>query len=87
MREQVPQDEHGRGELYRATNETIRAAALVFKPAEEDGAMPLTDWRVRCISLASPGYLALEVEHSPWFEAPDGHSMETAPPRAPATPR
>ncbi|HYO71272.1 MAG TPA: hypothetical protein VEU33_34855 [Archangium sp.] len=75
LHEQVPQDEHGRGELYRATHETSGATALVFRPAENDTA-PLTDWRVRCISSASPGYLALEVEHAPGSVEPDGQSVE-----------
>ncbi|MFY0572857.1 hypothetical protein ACN28E_54755 [Archangium lansingense] len=77
LHEQVPQDELRWGELFRATHETSGATALVFKPAAEDGAVPLTDWRVRCISSASPGYVALEVEHSPWSVAPDRHSVET----------
>ncbi|MCY1083365.1 hypothetical protein [Archangium lansingense] len=77
LHEQVPQDELRRGELFRATHETSGATALVFKPAAEDGAVPLTDWRVRCISSKSPGYVALEVEHSPWSVAPDRHSVET----------
>src|SRR4051794_18504768 len=57
LREQVPQDERGRGELYRATHETSGTTALVFKPAAEKGSEPLTDWQVRCISSASPGYI------------------------------
>ncbi|HYO58911.1 hypothetical protein [Archangium sp.] len=76
IHEQVPQDEHSRGELYRATHETSGATALVLKLATEDGAVPLTDWQVRCISSGSPSYLALEVEHSPWAGAPDRHSVE-----------
>ena len=76
LHEQVPQDELSRGELYRATHETSGATALVFKPAEEDGAVPLRDWRVRCVSSASPGYVALEAEDSRWAVAPDKHSVE-----------
>ncbi|HEX5746052.1 MAG TPA: hypothetical protein VFZ09_07400 [Archangium sp.] len=75
LHEQVPQDEHSRGELYRATHETSGASALVLRPAE-DGSAPLTDWRVRCISSASPSYLALEMEPAPGSAAPDRHSVE-----------
>ena len=60
LHEQVPQDEHSRGELYRATHETSGVTALVLKPPEEDGAVPTRDWRVRCVSSDSPGYVALE---------------------------
>jgi hypothetical protein len=76
LHEQVPQDEFIRGELYRATHETSGVTALVLKPAEEDGAVPLRDWRVRCVSSASPAYVALEVEDSRWGVAPDRHSVE-----------
>lgn len=79
LQEQVPQDEYSRGELYRARHETSGATALVFKPAVEDekGAVRLTDWRVRLISSASPGYVALEVEHTPRSVAPDRQSVES----------
>jgi hypothetical protein len=76
LHEQVAQDEHSRGELYRATHETSGATALVLIPSTEDGAAPQTDWRVRCISSASPGYVALEVEDSRWAVAPDKYSAE-----------
>jgi hypothetical protein len=78
LQEQVPQDEHSRGELYRATHETSGATALVLKPSAGDEAHPepLTDWRVRYISSASPNYVAMEVEHSPWSVAQDKHSVE-----------
>jgi hypothetical protein len=78
LQEQVPQSEYSRGELYRATHETSGATALVLKPSAEDkdGAAPLADWRVRIISSDAPGYLALEVEHSPKSVAPDSHSVE-----------
>ncbi|MFY0569775.1 hypothetical protein ACN28E_38930 [Archangium lansingense] len=75
LHEQVPQDELRHGELYRATHETSGITALVFKPAEGDG-VPPGDWRVRCVSSASPGYVALEVEDSRWAVAPDKHSVE-----------
>ncbi|QRN95538.1 hypothetical protein JRI60_41835 [Archangium violaceum] len=76
LREQMPQDEHGRGALYRATNEKNGATALVLNPATVEGKVPLKDWRVRYISSASPNYLALEVEDSRWSVASDGHSVE-----------
>ena len=76
LREQVAQDEHSRGELYRATHETSGATALVLRPSPEEGAEPLPDWRVRCISSGSPGYVALEVEESAWAVAPDKYSAE-----------
>ena len=38
LREQVAQDEHSRGELYRATHETSGATALVVRPSPEEGA-------------------------------------------------
>ncbi|HYO51848.1 hypothetical protein [Archangium sp.] len=78
LHEQVQHSAHSRGGLYRATHETSGAAALVLKPtsADEDGSLPLSDWRVRCISSGAPSYLALEVEHSPWTFAPGKHSSE-----------
>ncbi|WP_375766841.1 hypothetical protein NR798_34865 [Archangium gephyra] len=76
LHEQVPQDELRQGELYRATHETSGTAALVFKPAEGDGAPPPGDWRVRCVSSADPGYVALEAEDSRWAVSPDKHSVE-----------
>ncbi|HZI05437.1 MAG TPA: hypothetical protein VEZ71_15505 [Archangium sp.] len=77
LHEQVPQDEHSPGELYRATHETSGAVALVLRPPAEDNARPLKSWRVRCVSSDSPSYLALEVEPSPGAGAPDRHSVET----------
>ncbi len=76
LQEQVPQTGFSQGELYRARHETSGATALVLRPATDDGEPPLPDWRVRCVSSASPGYLALEVEESPWSVAPDKHSVE-----------
>jgi hypothetical protein len=76
LHEQVAQEEHSRGELYRATHETSGAKALVLVPSTDDGAAPLTDWRVRCTASASPGYVALEVEDSRWAAAPDRYSTE-----------
>ena len=79
LQEQVPQEEYSRGELYRATHETSGATALVFKPAAEDekSLVRLTDWRVRFISSASPGYVAMQVEEPPRSVAPDSHSVES----------
>ncbi|WP_257451661.1 hypothetical protein [Archangium lipolyticum] len=76
IHEQVPQSAHEQGELYRATHETSGATALVFKPADEEGAVPLKDWRVHFISSASSGCVAMEVVHTPWSVAPDKHSVE-----------
>lgn len=77
LHEQVPQFVRGGGALYRATHETSGAAALVLKPSEGAAReVPLTDWRVHFISSASPSYIALEVERSPWTFAPDKHSVE-----------
>ena len=78
LREQVPQDEYTRGELYRATHESSGATALVLKPAEDEkGSVPLTDWRVRLSSSTSPSYVALEVEHTPRAVAQDRQSVES----------
>jgi hypothetical protein len=76
LREQVPQDEHSRGELYRAMHERSGVTALVLKPTTVKGEVPLKDWRVHCVSSASDSYLALEVEDSRWSVAPDRHSVE-----------
>jgi hypothetical protein len=76
LHEQVAQDAHDQGELYRATHETSGAKALVLVPSTGDEARPLKDWRVRCTSSASPGYVALEVEDSRWAPAPDRYSAE-----------
>jgi hypothetical protein len=66
LQEQVVETAPGQAELYRATHEVSGARALVLKPGSDDASLPRTDWRVRCVSSASPSYLALEVEHSPW---------------------
>lgn len=76
LHEQLPQDAHHQGELYRATHEKTGATALVLKPAAEEGEVPLKDWWVQLISSASHGYIALEVVHSPWSVAPDKHSVD-----------
>ncbi len=77
LQEQVPQDDCGQGELYRATHETSGAPALVFKPAarDEERAEPLIDLRVRIISTS--GYDAMEVEQTPRSVAPDRQSVES----------
>jgi hypothetical protein len=79
LQEQVPQDKYSQGELYRATHETSGATALVLKPTTEDkkGPARLTDWRVRIISSASPGYIALEVEQPPRPVASNSLSVES----------
>ncbi len=76
LHEQLPQDAHHQGELYRATHKTTGATALVFKPAAGEGEEPLKDWRVQLISSVSSGCIALEVVHSPWSVAPDKHSVD-----------
>jgi hypothetical protein len=76
LEEQVPQSNLSQGAFYRATHETSGATALVFKPPDEEGAARPRNWRVRLISSASPGYMALEVEESPWSVAPGKHSVE-----------
>lgn len=77
LQEQVAQEEYSRGELYRATHETSGVTALVLKPTEDEkGSVRLTDWRVRIISSASPGYVAMQVEEAPRSVAPDRHSVE-----------
>ena len=77
LQEQVPQDEYGRGELYRATHETSGATVLVLKPAEDEkGSVRLTDWRVCLISSSSLGYVAMQVEEPPRSVAPDRESVE-----------
>ncbi|HEX8824324.1 MAG TPA: hypothetical protein VF794_30665 [Archangium sp.] len=78
LQEQVPQEDHSRVEVYRATHETTGAPTLLLKPAAEDeeGTEPLPDCRVRFISSTSPSYVAVEVEHTPWCVAPDKHSVE-----------
>ncbi len=79
FQEEVEQDDTSRWECYRATHETSGATALVLKPAAEDekSSVGLNDWQVRVISSASPSYVALEVEHTPWSLAPDTHSVES----------
>ncbi|HEX5752232.1 MAG TPA: hypothetical protein VFZ09_38825 [Archangium sp.] len=76
LHEQMAQDEHSRGELYRAMHETSGATALVLRSSPEEGAEPLPDWRGRCISSGSPGYVALEVEDFALAVAPDKYSAE-----------
>ncbi|QRK12090.1 hypothetical protein JQX13_19805 [Archangium violaceum] len=78
LHEQMQQAARERGELYRATNETSGATALVLKPTaeDEDGETRRKDWQVRCVSSSSPDYLALEVERTPWSVSPDRHSAE-----------
>ncbi|HYO57916.1 hypothetical protein [Archangium sp.] len=78
LQEQVPQSARSQGELYRATHETSGATALVLKLPAEQGAAALKDWRVSLISSsASSGYVAMQVEHTPWSRSPDRHSVES----------
>jgi hypothetical protein len=76
LQEHVPQSNTSQGTFYRATHETSGATALVFKPTDEEGAARPRNWRVRLISSDSPGYMALEVEESPWSVASDKHPVE-----------
>jgi hypothetical protein len=78
LQEQVPQSARGQGELYRATHETSGETALVLKLTAEEGAAPLKDWRVSLVSSsASSGYVAMQVEQTPWSRAPDRQSVES----------
>jgi hypothetical protein len=75
LHEEVTQSTREHGALYHATHETSGAAALVLEPAE-DGSPPPGDWQVRCISSSAPGYVAVEVERSPWTVPDDEHTAE-----------
>jgi hypothetical protein len=78
LQEQVPQAARGQEELYLATHETSGATALVLKLTAEQDAAALKDWRVSLISSsASPGYIAMQVEQTPWSRAPDRQSVES----------
>ena len=78
LREQVQQSTRGQGELYRATHETSGATALVLKLPAEQGQAPLKELRVSLISSsASSGYIAMQVEQTPWSRAPDRQSVES----------
>jgi len=78
LQEQVPQAARGQEELYLATHETSGATALVLKLNAEQDAAALKDWRVSLISSsASPGYVAMQVEQTPWSRAPDRQSVES----------
>jgi len=78
LQEQVPRAARGQEELYRATHETSGATALVLKLPAEEGAAPPKDWRVSLISSsASSGYVAMQVEQTPWSRAPDRQSVES----------
>ncbi|WPB79254.1 hypothetical protein KYC5002_08860 [Archangium violaceum] len=76
--EQMPQEDHSRGELYRATHETSGEPTLVFRHAAENGkgSEQLTDWQVRLISSASDGYVAMTAEDPPRPVASDRQSVE-----------
>jgi hypothetical protein len=78
FQEQVPQAARGQEELYRATHETSGATALVLKLNAEQDSAALKDWRVSLISSsASTGYIAMQVEQTPWSRAPDRQSVES----------
>jgi len=76
--EQMPQSARSEGVLYRATHETSGATALVLKLPAAQGEAPLKEWRVSLVcSSASSGYVAMQVEQTPWSRAPDRQSMES----------
>jgi hypothetical protein len=75
LHEELAQSTREHGALYRATNETSGAAALVLEPAR-NGSKPPGDWQVRCNSSSDPGYLSVEVVRSPWTVANDEHTAE-----------
>ena len=78
LQEQVPQAARGQEELYLATHETSGATALVLKLNAEQDAAALKDWRVSLSSSsASHGYVAMQVEQTPWSRAPDRQSVES----------
>ena len=78
LQEQVPQAARGQEELYLATHETSGATALVLKLNAEQDAAALKDWRVSLSSSsAPPGYVAMQVEQTPWSRAPDRQSVES----------
>ncbi|MCY1078145.1 hypothetical protein [Archangium lansingense] len=78
LQEQMPQTTHSQDELYRAMHETSGATALVLKLNAEQDASAMKDWRVSLISSsASPGYVAMQVEQTPWSRAPDRQSVES----------
>ncbi|MFY0524612.1 hypothetical protein ACN28I_16080 [Archangium gephyra] len=77
IQEQVQQSNDSQEGLYLATHETSGATALVRKHATEESAAPRKDWRVLLGSWASPGYSAMEVEHTDWARAQDRQSAES----------
>jgi hypothetical protein len=81
LHEQVIQDEHSRGELYRATHETSGATALVLKPSPEEGAAPLPDWQERALAgAAAVGILVCALlRPAPVSPPPEGPWASAAP--------
>jgi hypothetical protein len=77
LQEQVQQSHDDQVELYLATHETSGATALVRKHSAEESAAPRKQWRVLLGSWASPGYSAMEVEHTAWARAQDRQSAES----------
>jgi hypothetical protein len=77
LHEQVLQSAQSQDELYLASHETSGATALVLKLAAEKGAAPLKDWQVLLSASDSRGYIAMQVEHTPWAVAPDKQSAES----------
>jgi hypothetical protein len=77
LQEQVSQSECGQEELYLAVHETSGATALVLKVATKMGATLLKNWRVILSASDSPGYVAMQVEQTPWARALNKQSMES----------
>ncbi len=76
LEEQMPQEPHSPGEMYRARHEKSGATALVLKPDAEEDVAGLRDCRVRFISSVAPSYVALEVEDSPGAVGSRRNSVE-----------
>jgi hypothetical protein len=76
LEEQMPQEPHSPGEMYRARHEKSGATALVLKPDAEEDVAGLRDCRVRFISSVAPSYIALEVEDSPGAVGSRRNSVE-----------
>lgn len=75
LEEEVSRSRDGRSGLYRATNETSGAPALLHKRAPEADEAPREVCGARFISSAD--YMAMEPEQTPYVVAPDRHSAES----------
>jgi hypothetical protein len=77
LEEEVSPSRDCQSGLYRATNETSGAPALVLKYAPEADEEPREDCGARFTSSASEGYMAMEPEQTPFAVDPDRHSAES----------